>query len=100
MGREENNYRALNTLPKPQLQKDVKVNGTQAVVTVRNTGKTPAVFLRVNLKGADGEQILPVIYNDNYFTLMPGESKTVNVTWKQEDSRGQEPKIELTAINE
>ena len=31
---------------------------------------------------------------------MPGESKTVNVTWKQEDSRGQEPKIELTAINE
>ena len=100
MGREENNYRALNTLPKPQLQKDVKVNGTKAVVTVRNTGKTPAVFLRVNLKGADGEQILPVIYNDNYFTLMPGESKTVNVTWKQEDSRGQEPKIELTAINE
>lgn len=100
MGREENNYRALNTLPKPQLQQDVKVNGTQAVVTVRNTGKTPAVFLRVNLKGADGEQILPVIYGDNYFTLMPGESKIVNVTWKQEDGRGQEPKIELTAINE
>ena len=99
VGREENNYRALNTLPKPQLQRTMKVSGTKAVVTVKNEGKTPAPFLRVNLKGADGEQILPVIYSDNYFTLMPGEQKTVTISWKPEDTRGQEPQIEITSLN-
>ena len=89
----------MNSLPKPQLDQNVKVNGCQAVVTVKNMGKTPAVFLRVNLKGADGEQILPVIYSDNYFTLMPGEVKTINIGWKQEDSRGQQPLVEITSIN-
>ena len=99
MGREENNYRALTALPKPELQQQVKVTGTKAVVTLKNTGKTVAPFLRINLKGADVEQILPVIYSDNYFTLMPGEQKTVNIEWKAEDARGQEPMIEVTPIN-
>ncbi len=98
MGREENNYRALNTLPSPQLQQTMKVSGTKAVLTVKNTGNTPAPFLRVNLKGADGEQILPVIYSDNYFTLMPGEQKTVTISWKAEDARGQEPIVEITQL--
>ena len=99
MGREENNYRALNTLSKPQLEQTMKVIGQEATVTVKNTGKTPAPFIRLKLKGADGEQILPVIYSDNYFTLMPGEQKTVTVSWKAEDSRGQVPEIALTTIN-
>ena len=98
MGRNENNYRALMTLPKPQLQQQVTIKGEKASVTIRNSGKTPAVFLRLNLKGVDDEQILPVIYSDNYLTLMPGEQKTVMVTWKSEDARGQQPHIEITAL--
>ncbi len=98
MGREENNYRAVTTLPEPQLQQQAKVNVTEAELTVKNTGKTPAVMLRVNLKGADGEQILPVIYSDNYFTLMPGETKTISVSWKSEDARGQAPQFEVTHL--
>ena len=50
-------------------------------------------------KGADAEQILPVIYSDNYFTLMPGEQKVVTIEWKAEDGRGQSPVIEVTPIN-
>lgn len=99
MGREENNFRALKTIPKSQLQKSIKLNGTTALVTIKNTGKTPATFIRLNLKGTDGEQILPAIYSDNYLTLMSGESKTISISWKQEDSRDQEPIVELTTIN-
>ena len=86
------------TLPKPQLQQQVTIKGEKASVTIRNIGKTPAVFLRLNLKGADDEQILPVIYSDNYLTLMPGEQKTVTVTWRSEDARGQQPHIEITTL--
>ena len=95
MGREENNYCALTTLPKPTLQITPHPQG----VAIKNTGKTVAPFLRINLKAADGEQILPVIYSDNYFTLMPGEQKIVSIEWNPEDARGQEPVITVTTIN-
>jgi hypothetical protein len=74
-------------------------NGYRASVTLSNKSKVPAPFVRLNLTGEDGEQILPVAYSDNYITLMPGEQKTINVTWRKEDARGQQPRIEITGIN-
>ena len=68
-------------------------------VVLRNTSKTPALMVRLNLKGSDGEQILPVSYSDNYFHLMPGESRTVEVGWAGEDARGSSPVIEVTGFN-
>jgi hypothetical protein len=56
-------------------------------------------MLRLNLKGNDGEQFLPVIYSDNYFHLMPGENRTIDVEWKVEDARGCQPMIEITGTN-
>ena len=98
MGQKENDYRALSTLPKPVLQQQVRMKGEQADMTLKNVGKTPAVFLRLNLKGEDNEQILPVVYTDNYVTLMPGEQRTITVTWNRQDARGQQAHIEITSL--
>ena len=103
MGKEENNYQALATLPKADIEvKTATASSSPSApalsVTLRNNGKSVAPFLRLNLKGADGEQILPVIYSDNYITLMPGETRTVTVSWRQEDARGQQPQIEVTDL--
>ncbi|MBR5067862.1 MAG: discoidin domain-containing protein [Bacteroidales bacterium] len=102
MSSEEGNYSALATLPQPEVEQRVTLSNTgvtqQADVTLRNKGRSPAVFLRLNLKGADGEQILPVIYSDNYITLMPGESKTIHVTWKLQDARSQQALFEVTGL--
>ena len=102
MGREENNFRALNTLSKADLDQQTTflttADGQTARVTVRNKGKVPATFLRLNLKGADGEQILPALYSDNYLTLMPGETRTVTISWKSEDDRGQQAHVEITPL--
>ena len=68
-------------------------------ITITNHGQVPAVMIRLNLKGDDGEQILPVIYSDNYFHLMPGESRTINIEWKNEDTRGCKPIVEITGMN-
>ena len=68
-------------------------------ITITNNGQVPAVMIHLNLKGDDGEQILPVIYSDNYFHLMPGESRTIDIEWKNEDSRGCKPIVEVTGIN-
>jgi exo-1,4-beta-D-glucosaminidase len=39
------------------------------------------VHLRA-LKNKDGEDILPVIFDDNYLLLAPGESRTVNCSYE------------------
>lgn len=99
MGREEGNLRQLTAMPKAKVEQKVTFEGPcKLVLTLRNKDKVPATFIRLNLKGADGEQILPVIYSDNYITLMPGEQKSVTISWKAEDARGQQPTVEVTPL--
>ena len=66
---------------------------------VKNTGKSPALMVRLELRGSDGEQILPVLYSENYFHLMPGETLPVKVHWAGEDTRGQSPVLHISAFN-
>ena len=80
-----------------QAQVTAVANGKS--ITITNNGTVPAVMLRLNLKGNDGEQILPVIYSDNYLHLMPGESRTIDIEWKAEDARGCKPIVEITGMN-
>lgn len=80
-----------------QAQVTAVANGKS--ITITNNGNVPAVMLRLNLKGDDGEQILPVIYSDNYLHLMPGESRTIDIEWKAEDARGCKPIVEITGMN-
>ena len=69
-------------------------------ITLTNTGDVPAMMIRLNLKGDDGEQILPAIYSDNYFNLLSaGETRTINIEWKDEDARGCQPIVEITGMN-
>ena len=89
----------LRTMPSVTIKAMATVNGQHATVTLTKDGNTPAVMLRLNLKVDDGEQILPVIYSDNYLHLMPGESRTIDIEWKIEDARGCQPLVEITGTN-
>ena len=80
-----------------QAQVSASVDGKS--ITLSNNGNSPAVMIRLNLKGDDGEQILPVIYSDNYFHLMPGETRTIGIDWKVEDTRGCQPIVEISGMN-
>ena len=91
----ENDRTSLHDMRRAQ----VSVTASGKSITLTNTGKVPAVMLRLNLKGDDGEQILPVIYSDNYLHLMPGESRTIDVEWKGEDARGCQPIMEISGMN-
>ena len=91
----ENDRTSLHDLRRAQVTATASGKG----VTLTNTGQVPAVMLRLNLKGDDGEQILPVIYSDNYLHLMPGESRTIDIEWKNEDARGCKPVVEISGMN-
>jgi hypothetical protein len=48
--------------------------------------KTIAFGIRVQaIKAGNGEQILPSIMNDNYFSLLPGERKEIKIEFKKVD---------------
>lgn len=102
---EENNYQELRQLAKVALQStttvDKNADGTwSAVSVIENKTSTPALMIRLNVVGGkDGQQILPVFYSDNYFSLLPGEKKEVRISWKDEDTRGNEGKVLITGYN-
>ena len=104
-GVEEGNYQALRSLPKVALRSDVTSrkgeDGTwTATATLENTSDVPALLIRVNVVGErDGDQFLPIFYGDNYFSLLPGEKKTVDIRWKDVDTRGQAPKVVVSGYN-
>jgi exo-1,4-beta-D-glucosaminidase len=49
-------------------------------VTLKNTSSTIAFFTRVQVL-AGGSEILPVLWDDNYVSILPGATKTVTATY-------------------
>ncbi|WP_342648039.1 sugar-binding domain-containing protein [Mucilaginibacter sp. CSA2-8R] len=83
------NYQSLNHLPSVANRLEVSspqitmaANGVDKVLTyaIKNTSKqTAAIGIRAQLKNKNGEQILPALFTDGYFSLMQGEAKTLQV---------------------
>jgi hypothetical protein len=46
-----------------------------------------------------GDPILPVLYDDNYIALMPGERRTIHVNLENADTRGERPRIVVQGYN-
>jgi len=68
--------------------------------TLKNDTKTPAFNVRLKVVGAkDGKRILPVIYSDNYITLLPGERRIITMELKNEDTRGEKPAVTIEGFN-
>lgn len=97
-------YTALNTLAPVELTVDstTVLQGTERVttVTVKNTSQALAfgVHLKVD-KGAGGEEILPVLWEDNYFALLPGETRHVRAAYHSRDLGRSNPAVEVEAWN-
>jgi mannosylglycoprotein endo-beta-mannosidase len=71
----------LQTLADASLQlKIIKNDWEKSVVTIKNTGSETAFFIRLKVWNTKTNQIvLPVFFSDNYFTLFPGEQKSIDV---------------------
>jgi mannosylglycoprotein endo-beta-mannosidase len=73
-------YEQLNELMQVQVQMVIKKSGINtAELTVTNPGNETAFFIRMKLVNNEKELVLPVFFTDNYFTLLPGESKKLSI---------------------
>jgi exo-1,4-beta-D-glucosaminidase len=71
-----------------------------AAVKVKNPSNDIAfqVHLRVT-KGKGGDDLVPIFWDDNYFSLLPGEEKTITVAAEIEDLGDADPILELDGYN-
>ena len=95
---------ALAKLPTAEvtLSGSLRQTSGDVLAAIRLTNRTGRVafFLRVEVtKGSDGEEVLPVIYDDNYVTLFPYESLRIEGRYKAADAAGQPVYLRLEGQN-
>jgi hypothetical protein len=89
MGNTYLDYTGLNNMPSVGSSLSVSrpvisiakngVNKLLKYVIVNNSKTTAAFGIRAQLLNNGGTQLLPTLYNDGYFSLMQGETKTLEV---------------------
>jgi exo-1,4-beta-D-glucosaminidase len=97
-------YTALQQIPKTALKlsrtESASGDSTTHTVTITNTGKSVAFFVHLRaLKGKDGDDVLPVIFSDNYISLAPGETRVITCTYHKKDAANTEPYFLTSAWN-
>jgi exo-1,4-beta-D-glucosaminidase len=107
-------YTALNTLPQVELdvtaRSDQAKAGASTTVTLHNPSRTLAFAVRLKVKRATDnrvgpkeavrdDEVLPVLWQDNYFSLLPGESREVTATYDANDLHGARPVVEVEGWN-
>ncbi|ESA41814.1 exo-beta-D-glucosaminidase, variant [Neurospora crassa OR74A] len=84
---EYSDYTALNKLPAANVSVSVtalskghsEYESSKVQVTLENHSSFPAFFISLNLVNKEGQDVVPVIWDDNYLTLWPREKATVQV---------------------
>ncbi|MGB9160845.1 MAG: discoidin domain-containing protein [Candidatus Sulfotelmatobacter sp.] len=77
-------YESLSKLPEVRLTAKARRHSggvPKVTAVVANTTTTIVPAVRLNLMNGIGERVLPVIYGDNFFPLLPGESKAVQIEY-------------------
>lgn len=82
-------FEDLNQLEPARVKTSCKVrqeNGRLfADVTVKNISRRIAFFNQLQFLDADGAPVRPSFYSDNFFSLLPGEKKTVTIDTEEQN---------------
>jgi exo-1,4-beta-D-glucosaminidase len=97
-------FTALNSMPRTDVKIALSVTGageeSRAAITLTNSSANPAFFMRIELiKGPDGDEVLPITYEDNYITLFANESRTLAARFRTADLAGEHAYLRLEGYN-
>ena len=97
-------YSALSQMAKVRLNVTSRTEskGSDEVthVTIDNPSKTLAFFVRLKAtKTKGGEEILPILWQDNYISLLPGEKREVTATYRTAEAGTAKPVVEVSGWN-
>lgn len=94
----------LNSLPNVNLQVShefsLDARKQNVKVTLKNPGDNLAFMVRLKLvRSGDGEMVVPIFWDDNYISLLPGEERTIEGYCLKKDLNGQQPELKVEGWN-
>jgi hypothetical protein len=94
----------LNTLPQVSLPVSAHIaadgDARKITATVSNPTSSVAVAIRLKVvRNPSNERVLPAMYEDNYFSLLPHESKTVTIRFPNTALAGETPRLAVEGWN-
>ena len=97
-------FTSLDKLPKVQLQYEYQFRKDEKsgniTLKIKNPSETIAFFIFLDVVDpANGKPVLPIYWNDNYVTLLPGEERIYSADYRLSDYSGVKPVIEIRAWN-
>lgn len=100
----DNDFTSLSLLPEVKLDVEIGPIKTdeQTIYGIRlvNPSGDLAFFVRASLqKGESDEEILPSFWSDNYFSILPGETKKLTVELQESDLSGIDVYLKLSGWN-
>ncbi|MCQ2394523.1 MAG: glycoside hydrolase family 2 [Kiritimatiellae bacterium] len=77
-------FEELDNLPRTTLvTRQISDKGGKLVLEIANTGTHLAFMTEVRLEDADGKYLKPVFFSDNFFALLPGVKRHIEVVHPQ-----------------
>ena len=94
----------LNSLS--QVKLDVKADAHheagKAIIKLKVKNPSGSVAFQIHLRvtrGKDGDDVAPIFWDDNYFSLLPGEEKSLAVSYEISELGGKEAVLEVDGFN-
>jgi exo-1,4-beta-D-glucosaminidase len=97
-------FSALSDMPAVKIQVAANLDGPDnaktATLTLKNLSNHIAFFLRAEVTaGQDGQEILPISYDDNYVTLFPQQTKTLVARFERPAAMKQSYAVRVEGYN-
>ena len=96
-------FTALRTMPQADVNALARFSSSGGTGTARvylkNPSRSIAFFVRLQVVGRGGEEALPVLWEDNYITLLPGETRSITAQYNLRDLGGGSPTVVVTGWN-
>jgi len=89
----------LRTLPAAHVRAVAAITGDTLHLRVKNTGRTLVFQLAVDAKTADGKNLVPTMWSDNYIELMPGEVRELDAQLPAVSANAKGLQVALTGWN-
>ena len=93
-------YAGLQRLPPADVKATARFESGRARVTLQNPSNALAFFVHLAVrKGPGGEEVLPILWEDNYVTLLPGETRELTATYAAKDLGKAAPVVTIDGWN-
>jgi|WetSurMetagenome_2_1015567.scaffolds.fasta_scaffold00403_3 mannosylglycoprotein endo-beta-mannosidase len=96
LSNKHHSYEKLNELEKTTVKTIISKSGEgHAVIKISNPNNETAFFIRLKIMNSKDELVLPSFFSDNFFTILPGDEKQLQLDFSSFKRSGNQDELRL-----